>query len=384
MFRLTIACIPVIALLACGSGGKRAGGSTGPASAQAMDKSISLPTGVTLRYREAGTPGGEVVLFLHGYTDTRQSFLPTVERLLELRPDLHVYVLDQRGHGGSSMPPAKQCAPAPEQCFRVLDFAADAIAFLDAMHVERATVVGHSMGSMVAQEMALGHPDRVHRLVLIGTTANATGNAALRDFVLGQMIEGKWRPALEARGKRFPDDFYQLTPADADPDAASWLAANWVTEPAAEPSFLATMQPADIKLGTWIGAARALLEFDTRKRLEHIKVPVLVLWGSQDALLPESPDQRELLAALGVATERYGTAYRFKQYGVRPLPADMGQLDDIGHNLHWGAADPVARDIASFLLSGEPTRDRVSANPDDPRTLRIEPEQAVIRPNPSR
>lgn len=72
----------------------------------------------------------------------------------QLPEGVHLLALTHRGHGGSSRP-ATGC--------RMEDLAADALAFLDALHLRQACVVGHSMGSFVAQELALSHPERVSR-----------------------------------------------------------------------------------------------------------------------------------------------------------------------------------------------------------------------------
>ena len=76
------------------------------------------------------------------------------------RRPIRAIVPTQRGHGDSDR---------PECCYRLADFAADAVALLDALGVPRATVVGHSMGSFVAQRVAIDAPGRVSRLVLIGS-----------------------------------------------------------------------------------------------------------------------------------------------------------------------------------------------------------------------
>src|SRR5687768_15794882 len=75
------------------------------------ERTVMLSTGVEMRYVETGDPDGEVVVFVHGYTDTSLSFRPTIESLLTRRPEVRALAVDLRGHGGSSMPPAKECAP---------------------------------------------------------------------------------------------------------------------------------------------------------------------------------------------------------------------------------------------------------------------------------
>src|SRR5688500_15763211 len=128
-----------------------------PADAGVRLTRLRLHTGVELQVAERGDPAGEPVLFLHGYTDSWFSFSTT---LGHLPVSVRAIVPTQRGHGDSQRPTC---------CYRVSDFAADAVALLDALEVPRATVVGHSMGSFVAQRVAAEWPARVNRLVLIGS-----------------------------------------------------------------------------------------------------------------------------------------------------------------------------------------------------------------------
>src|SRR5215510_5033689 len=114
-----------------------------------------LTTGVRLRYAEGGDPAGRPIMLLHGYTDSWFSF---TRALPYFDPSWRVYILDQRGHGDSERPAGGYTFP---------DFAADVIAFMDAKGIQRATLVGHSMGSLVAQGVAIAAPERVERLVLI-------------------------------------------------------------------------------------------------------------------------------------------------------------------------------------------------------------------------
>lgn len=119
-------------------------------------KAISLPTGVTLEYAERGSARpGVPVLFLHGVTDSWRSFESVFP---ELPPDIHAYALSQRGHGDSSRPAAG---------YRYQDMADDLRAFMDAIQVPAAMVVGHSMGSLVAQRFVIDNPTRTAGLVLM-------------------------------------------------------------------------------------------------------------------------------------------------------------------------------------------------------------------------
>src|SRR5919112_4791647 len=121
-----------------------------------------LETGLRLHYAEQGDLMGEAIVFLHGYSDSWFSF----SRVLPLlSPEYHAFALTQRGHGDSDKP---QCCYTPE------DFAADVDAFMEAVGIEEATLVGASTGALFAQRVALSYPRRVSRLVLVGpqTPAN--------------------------------------------------------------------------------------------------------------------------------------------------------------------------------------------------------------------
>ena len=114
--------------------------------------SIRLTTGPRLHYAEFGKPDGPAVLFLHGWPDSWFSF----SRVLRLLPeDLRAIAIDQRGFGESDR---------PESGYSIPELADDAIAFLDALDIPRATLVGHSFGSFVARRAAIAHPDRVAAL----------------------------------------------------------------------------------------------------------------------------------------------------------------------------------------------------------------------------
>src|SRR5688500_15285406 len=71
----------------------------GAQAADPDERTVELPTGIAMRYAEAGDPDGEVVLFVHGYTDSHTSFRPTIGSLLARRPGVRALAVDLRGHG---------------------------------------------------------------------------------------------------------------------------------------------------------------------------------------------------------------------------------------------------------------------------------------------
>jgi pimeloyl-ACP methyl ester carboxylesterase len=107
-----------------------------------------------LSYLQAGV--GEPVVMIHGLGATKASLLPTVAALA---PRLRAISLDLPGHGDSDKP----VGAAYDARF----FADAVVEFLDALNIDRAHVVGNSLGGRVALELGLRHPDRVRRLALL-------------------------------------------------------------------------------------------------------------------------------------------------------------------------------------------------------------------------
>jgi non-heme chloroperoxidase len=109
-------------------------------------KTVTLDGRLRLEYFEQGDPDGVPLVLLHGYSDSSYSY----ELLLAQLPEsVHAYALTQRGHGDADRP---LTGYSPE------DHADDVRAFLDAMEVDAAVVVGHSGGSYSAQRFALDYP----------------------------------------------------------------------------------------------------------------------------------------------------------------------------------------------------------------------------------
>jgi pimeloyl-ACP methyl ester carboxylesterase len=125
-------------------------------------------------YLEWGDPSAQSVLFLHGSNQSAHSF-DLVS--LHLADRFHLYALDQRGHGDSEW--------AKDSNYSSEAMGLDAAAFIDAMGLDHLIVVGHSMGGQNAMRLALSHPDRVQKLVLvdIGPEVSQDGAKVIRRFV---------------------------------------------------------------------------------------------------------------------------------------------------------------------------------------------------------
>ena len=152
---------------------------------------IETPDGVTLDAAAQGARKGPAVLLLHGYSDSWRSYEPL---LAVLPPALRAVAVSLRGHGDSDR---------PARGYGIRDLAGDLPAVLNHLDIDRAAVIGHSMGSMVAARLAFAHPERVSALVLIGALTTLQGNAAIDDD--------------------FCDDFCDAIAALADPVDAGFV-----------------------------------------------------------------------------------------------------------------------------------------------------------------
>lgn len=111
--------------------------------------------GVRTRYLETGNPEGPVVLLLHGTAGSLENFCANYGPLAQTH---RVIGIDMLGCGYTDK---------PDHPYLIPDYARHALAVLDALGVDQAAVIGVSLGSWVGARLALDHPDRVTRLVMV-------------------------------------------------------------------------------------------------------------------------------------------------------------------------------------------------------------------------
>ena len=258
-------------------------------------RGAALASGPALRFVQQGPSTGDAILMLHGLTDSWFSF----SRLLPLLPDsFQVIVPDQRGHGSSGRPADDYSMDA---------FVIDALQLMNALGIERATVVGHSMGSFVARRMAAMAPSRVERLVLLGT-GSSTRNEALTSLrlavqTLSDPVDARFAREfqLSTIHRQIPLDFLERVVADS------------------------SRVPARV----WKAALDGIIEFSDEPEL--ITARTLVLGGDQDAVFPVD-EQRAAARAIPGARLRI--------------------FSDVGHALHWEDPFSVAAELMAFVQAG--------------------------------
>ena len=213
---------------------------------------------IQLDYERSGS--GAPLLLIMGLSGTalhwRESFL------VPLRRDFEVIVYDHHGVGASSR---------LEGPITIAEMARDAVGLLDALEIDSAHVLGISMGGMIAQELALAHPERVRTLTLGCTYCGGEGSALTSREVALQLAEARLSGDRE-RALR-----------------ASWeanVSAALVDDADAYAEFLAIGLRRPVALPVIVAQTQAILAHDTSERLAQLEMPTLVIHGTDDEILP--------------------------------------------------------------------------------------------------
>jgi pimeloyl-ACP methyl ester carboxylesterase len=257
---------------------------------------VKLKTGIKMHYAAQGDADGIPVVLLHGITDSWYSWsrvLPQIDKKYRL------YALDLRGHGDSDKPASG---------YAMKDFAADVVAFMDAMKIKRATVVGHSMGSFVALQTVLDAPQRVGKLLLIGTATTARNDVTLD-------LQKAFSELKDPLDEKFVRDFQVGTSSETVPQE---FMDGVVRQSMKAPAYV------------WKAALTGVMAENYQPNLTKIKVPTLIVWGDKENLFLR-PEQDVLRSKI--------TNSSLKVY------------EGAGHSPQWEYPEKFAADLNEFLKS---------------------------------
>ena len=221
-----------------------------------------LRDGLELPYVEQGEPDGVPVVLLHAWLDSRRCF----DQLLAVLPArVRAFAFDQRGHGD---------ATRPVDGYGLRDFANDVGAFMDAVGLDAAVLVGASSGGYVAQRFAVDDPGRTLGLALLGSPRSLRGP----------------RP-----------QFADVVATLEDPIDASFVRElnDGMVGRAVPEVVMATLCEENLKVPArvWRDALEGLLAADPPLDTGRISAPTLIVWGARDSLLP-SADQETMAAEI--------------------------------------------------------------------------------------
>lgn len=204
---------------------------------------------VALNYRDEGV--GAPVLLIHGVGSDLESWDGV---LSHLSPDRRYIRFDLRGHGRSRR------TPGP---YELADFVADAVALLDHLEISRVAVIGFSLGGLIAQALALAHPNRIQCLALVSTVGGRTPEeqAGVNDRAETLAREGALTHLANAVDRWFSPEFV-----------------------AAYPEVLEARRQKSLKNDPdcYVAAYRVLAGNDLGQQLSAVTVPALIMTGEND------------------------------------------------------------------------------------------------------
>lgn len=266
--------------------------------------------GIDTFYLEAGR--GEPVILLHGLGSTNSGMLPTLD---DLARDYRVIAPDLPGFGESSKPLCAYDAPF---------FARWLLAFLDELGIQRAHLVGNSMGGRIALELALRAPERVDRLALL---APAVALRRLRQFVpLVRLLRPELAAVPMLTHRTFVMGVIERFFADPRRIDRAWLEAG-------ADEFMRVFSGARGRIAFFSALREIYLDAPWGPsgfwaRLEQLACPTLFIWGDRDLLVPA----------------------KFARHAARAVPhAETVVMKDAGHVPHFEHPRETHRLIRTFL-----------------------------------
>jgi pimeloyl-ACP methyl ester carboxylesterase len=233
--------------------------------------------------------------------------------LRKLRRHFRLVLVDNRGTGRSDLPPGS---------LSVADMVADILAVLDRAGIGRAHVMGVSLGGMVAQELAVDHPERVGGLVLVSTTPGwpfaypMPATSAVLIAATGSMTS-------ESALRRHAENVLSARTVRRRPEVVDRLVE------------LQRSRPADPR--AWRAQAAAGARYTGRLRQRRIRARTLILHGAADSVV--DPGNARLLAD-------------------RIPGAHLVIFPELGHLLFWQDPDGFVGAVTSFLAGAAPAPDQ--------------------------
>jgi len=258
----------------------------------------TTPAGdITLGFRVFGS--GDPVVLINGFASAMDTWNPPV--LAALARHYRVVIFDNRGTGYSG---------SSEKEYSIPLFAEDTVRLMEALDLSSTHLIGHSMGAMIAQEIALRYPNRVNLLVLV--SGDCGGRHAVR------MSSEVWQTLTDKRGnlqEQAERMFSILFPPQWLRENDPWNACPAVYETTPEENTARQRET----LWSWDG---------TCDRLPAIRSPTLVVTGTDDVIIP--PENSVLLAR-------------------RISGARLVQFPDGGHGFMYQFPDEFSFVVLSFL-----------------------------------
>jgi pimeloyl-ACP methyl ester carboxylesterase len=218
-----------------------------------------------VNYVDIGDGDMPPAIFIHGLGGCWQNWLENIPRLAQERRCL---ALDLPGFAGSEMPREK---------ITIAGFGEAVVEFARAVGAdEPADLIGNSMGGFIAAEVGIDHADFARRIVLCAAAGISITNLKRRPVLTSARVLAAVTNVVIARREAMLKR----------PELRRALLAYVFRHPSLIASDLAYQSTAGTGSPGFLSALDALTDYDFRDRLENVKVPVLLVWGREDNLVP--------------------------------------------------------------------------------------------------
>jgi pimeloyl-ACP methyl ester carboxylesterase len=260
---------------------------------------------IDIAYKQLGNNSGKPIVLINGLATTMDIWSPTL--LKELSSNHTVIIFDNRGVGQSTVGTKE---------FSINQFANDTIGLLDALKIKRADILGFSVGSYIAQEIALKNPNRVNNLILHASSCGGKNAVPPRPEVL-QAVIAITNTSLTAQQKidritstLFPSEWFK-----ANPNYQSYIPTS------KEPVSFEIIQKQQQATVSWFSTG-------TCNTLSKITQPTLTIVGTDDMWTPAAN-------SLMIAEKIPG--------------ASLVQIKGAGHGLMYQFPDKFSKVVSTFL-----------------------------------
>ena len=257
--------------------------------------------GIEFYYEKTGK--GPPLLLIAGFA----THLGMWEKMTpHLRESFEVTIFDNRGSGRT---------PATTPPYTIELLADDTLALMDALKIEKAHIAGFSMGSAIAQMIALKHPERVLKNVLISPFPTLPATAIMQAQVTAKLFQTEVDPAIAFETILpwiFSNEYL------SDPQRVEETVHHLLNDPYPQPPE------------GYAGQLEAITHFDLTKQLAEIKTPTLLLAGEEDLYTP------------------YCIVKNMK---ARLPNATLIGLPKQGHMLHVETPETIAKEMCAFCKS---------------------------------
>jgi pimeloyl-ACP methyl ester carboxylesterase len=212
--------------------------------------------GHRLFYRVAGE--GKPVILIHGIGSSSQIWARNIDPLAK---NYRVFALDMIGFGQSEK---------PKPAYGIADHVNCLHNFMNYLHIEKTSLVGHSIGGLIALDFCLAHPEMVDRLILVDSVVLRNSNPSFTERLICQSALGELFVLFRSKLilKKFVTKEFYYRPE---------LVRDEMLDP-----LMQADRAAVLKL------TRTISRTDRREAVKGIRTPTLIIWGDEDHAIPRA------------------------------------------------------------------------------------------------